>query len=67
MATICFNNSSIWFYPRFLSYLVLGSWSPKECWVPHEVDLKSNQTLTGYFLKLYATITLTNLAGRTPL
>lgn len=23
--------SSIWFYPRFLSYLVSGSWSYKQC------------------------------------
>lgn len=32
----CVENSSIWFYVRFLGYLVLGSWPLKQCcvWVP---------------------------------
>lgn len=58
------------FYPRSLSYLVSGSWSPKKfqiCISSYGVGLKPNQVLIGYFQKLCSTIALAGLAGRTPL
>lgn len=60
---VCFKkNSSIWFYRRSLSYLVSGSWPPKQCQVSvpsHGVGLKSCQILVSYSHKVILCTTFT--------
>lgn len=60
-----FFNSSIWFYPRSLAYLVSGFWPAKQCHImgsAHGVDVKSNQ-IVGHCHKLCAAIGLAYLTG----
>lgn len=62
--------SIIWFSPRTLGCLVLGSWPSNQWWVwvpSHSVSLKSNQILIGNSHKSCATIVLAHLAGRSSL
>lgn len=65
-----FKNSSIWFYPRTLGYLVSVFVVIQEygVWVPSpEVDLTSSQILAGESHRLCATSALADLAVRIPL
>lgn len=53
-----------------VGYLVSSSWSRSQCLVlvpSYGVNIKSYQSLVGYFYKVHTTITLAYLSGSTPL